>query len=217
MPNYGEAFKRPFQDFKKLGIGIILAILPIINFFVAGYQLVCAKTAMKKDYALPPWKSFWDLFVKGLVSFLISLIYLIPAIICIIIALILGGSILVDWFSQLWIPSEKVIQLSLVSLGNVFLILLLAMLFIIFVAYLIPIALLQYIEKGKFSDAFELKKVFRKAFQGKYFAAWFVVTLYAIFLTAILSYIPFIGKAIATFITGVTVFTAIGEIYPSLK
>jgi hypothetical protein len=53
MVDYTVSIKRPFSDFKKLLIGIVLSIIPIVNFIALGYQLNCAKTAMKKKYEHP--------------------------------------------------------------------------------------------------------------------------------------------------------------------
>ena len=49
-----RAIKRPFTDFNKLGIGVILLILPFINiltsFLVKGYKLESARSVFKKKY-----------------------------------------------------------------------------------------------------------------------------------------------------------------------
>ena len=66
-----NAVIRPFTDFKKLLIGILLNIIPVINFFALGYLLECGRTP-KKD--LPEWKNFGDFFVEGFFAAVIALI-----------------------------------------------------------------------------------------------------------------------------------------------
>ena len=48
VANFGEAIKRPFTDLKILLIGIVLSIIPIVNWFTFGYFLECARTTGKK-------------------------------------------------------------------------------------------------------------------------------------------------------------------------
>jgi len=211
MIQYGEAFKRPFQDFKKLLIGILLSIIPIVNFFAFGYQLLCAKTAMKKQYSLPEWTKFGNLFKKGLAYIGITLIYLIPSLIFIFIAISIGaGALLKGIFTN----DSTVTWIVLTGFSGT---LIIALFFALVASYFLPVALLQYIEKEKFRASLQLKEVIKKSLQGKYFIVWFLISIYAFFLTFLLNFIPIIGRAIATFITGVTYFTAIGEIYPELK
>ena len=80
MVNYNIAFKRHFTDIKKLIIGLIIGIIPIVNFIATGYHLECAKTAMNKKFKLPDWKNFGKLFVNGFLASVITFIYLLPAI-----------------------------------------------------------------------------------------------------------------------------------------
>ena len=56
MKHLIDAMRRPFTDFNKLLIGIIISIIPIVNFISIGYQFRCAKTAMTGKFAMPKWK-----------------------------------------------------------------------------------------------------------------------------------------------------------------
>jgi len=62
------AFKKPFTNFKKLLIGILISILPIVNLFATGYLLQVAKSTIKKKKELPEWSGWGDLFVNGLIA-----------------------------------------------------------------------------------------------------------------------------------------------------
>ena len=63
MVEYGKALKKPFEDWKKFLIGVLLNIIPIVNFIVSGYGILIAKSTMRKNHALPPSQNFWKLFV----------------------------------------------------------------------------------------------------------------------------------------------------------
>ena len=229
--NYVEAIKRPFSDFTKFLIGFVFLVIPIVNiltgFFVRGYQLECGKTAMKKKYTLPEWTSFLRLFLNGLLAAIISLIYLIPFIIFLVISL---GSILLEIIKN---PTQITEELVLNSVSS-FTIpgLIITLLFFVLGLYLIPIALMNFINKNEFKDAFNLTTIFKKAFTGKYFLTILFIIAYAIAVYVISSIITSIFTlfspeliiliinnilaALTSFIIGVTAITLIGEAYPKL-
>jgi len=74
------ALQRPFTDIKKLLIGILLSVIPLVNLFSFGYQIECARLTLKKKKNLPEWKNWKELFINGLLYFIIVLIYFIPVI-----------------------------------------------------------------------------------------------------------------------------------------
>ena len=209
MVNYGEAFRMPFTDLKKLLIGIVLQLIPIVNFISFGYQLECAKSAMEKKFELPEWKKWLNLFVKGIIGFVISIIYMIPAIIILLLVAaslfsvltsgLVGGmgrmSAVSGMFSTLGITAIIVFILLLISI------------------YIIPSALMAYVKNGNFTSAFKFGEVFKKALNLNYFLIWIVAMLYYLILSGVLSIIPYIGTSIGAFIAGVTSMSLFGELY----
>jgi len=232
MINYKETFKRPFQDLKKFIIGICILLIPTVLMLIIsdiifslvmviilipitiitysvfmGYVLICAKTSIKKNYKLPEWNNWSDLFIKGILSIVISLVYMIPAIIFFFLAL-------------RSIPSEIIYSTTLLTtpLGpGIAPLIIIGIMFLILYIYLIPLAIIKFSEYGIFSHAFDLKKIFKKAFKWKYLGIWFLIIIYTIVISLILSLIPFVGSPIANFITGITMVTAIGQYYSSKK
>ena len=85
MMDFEKAIKFPMDDpawIKKVIIGAILSIIPIINFISFGYALELLKNVIDSKEELPEWSGFGGKFVKGLVAVVIYIIYmLIPAII----------------------------------------------------------------------------------------------------------------------------------------
>ncbi len=208
MVNYGEAIKRPFSDWKKLIIGILLSILPIINFFAGGYELNCGKSVLKKkkDYKLPKWTNWGSLFVQGFLLFVIGFIYMIPALIAFALT---AGTALLSMFESIVVG-----DLSVLSglMGGI----MVAVILTIIAAYLLPAAALGY-ASGRFGDAFKLGTVFRKAFTGVYFVGFLASLGIYLIIALISSWIPLFGGAIASFIGGVIWFTIMGEAYSLVK
>ena len=176
--DYLRAIKRPFTDFNKLSIGIIFLIIPFINiitgFFVKGYRLESARTAFNKKFEMPKWENFGSLFVRGLLSWIIGIIYMIPAIILILIA---AGKILYNIIVQYGLNqglslsntiSDQLIQNTLMQDVAMIPVFIIGVLLALLAAYLIPIALVRYSEKYKFSSAFDFGMIFKKAFTGNF-------------------------------------------------
>lgn len=204
--DFTNAIKRPFSDFKKLLIGFLLAIIPIVNFFVGGYLLECARLTFKKKNNLPEWTKWGDLFIHGLLTVLIALIYLIPVIVLVLIGVIVSGLSLMS--SMLLDP--KLLITGLLTAGP--LLFIAALLYLLFI-YIVPSAILTYAKNYKFGDAFDFGTVFKKAFTGTYLLAWLVGALINIVLSVILGFIPVIGSPIAMVIGGIISITLVAEAY----
>jgi hypothetical protein len=211
MVDYTVSIKRPFSDLTKLAIGILLSIIPIVNFIAVGYTLACAKTAMKKKYSLPEWKEIGGYFVKGFLSGVIALIYMIIPIGVIAFT---AGTIGYAIWTAIMTGATPAIGSLFVGAGFG---LIVGLILMLFAMYILPIAVLSYISADKFGAAFEIGTVLRKSFSVSYFVSWIVAIAYSVILMIILSWIPFIGPAIASFIGGVTIWTIFGQVYSELK
>lgn len=227
MVDYNAAFKKPFLDIKNLAIGILLSILPVINWFAVGYALECTGLTKKKvglDKS-PEWTGWGSLFVKGILSTVIGLVYFIPALIVLLIAVasVLG----VIFTTTIWpaimsgVGFENAIaqnwgSIAPVLVGVLPLILVTILLFIL-AAYVIPVAIMRYLAEDCFKCAFEFGKVFRKAFTGGYFVAWLLAFVIAGAISFVLSWIPFVGSAAGSFIGSVISYTILGQAYKEIK
>lgn len=236
MVDYIASFKKPFLDFKKLIIGILLSIIPIISFIAKGYYLESSGVTKAKVplNELPRWTKFWSLFVKGLLSSIISIIYLIPSVLLIVIGVIIMGAeqflttindivsnSLVEsspnsaqLFETLLKENLNVLTPFLVKLAPF---LIIAVLLAILAAYLIPISILNYLSNNSFGKAFNFSIIFKKAFTSKYLGAWFLAIITSLIISSILNIIPLIGGSIAFFITGVISYSIFGQVYKEVK
>jgi hypothetical protein len=201
--SYKEAIKRPFTDSKKLIIGSLLNIIPIINFFVLGYILEAAEETLTGKKALPEWADWGHLFKRGLVGVGISLVWAIP----LFIVLVFGGGIAL--LTALATQNTAALTNAGAIVGIVFIVGLVTY-------YIIPLALLNYVEESHFGSAFALKTLLKKGFTKKYVVAWIVSVLIGIVLTSTAGLIPFASFVLqpaASFISAIITFTIIGEIF----
>ena len=100
-------------------------------------------------------------------------------------------------------------------------------------AYLMPIAILRYLEKNKFKDAFELKLVFKKGFTSPYFIALLASIVYG-FVVGLVSGAIILGftsinlqmfgtiigliiGGLSSFMIMITSYTILAEAYSKIK
>jgi hypothetical protein len=81
----GASFGYMFEDkdwVKKILIGGVVSLIPIVNFAVLGYVVQIVRNVRDgQTLPLPEWDQFGDYFMSGLWLFLIFLVYSIPIII----------------------------------------------------------------------------------------------------------------------------------------
>jgi len=228
MVNYEEAIKKPFTDIVKLIIGIVLSIIPIISWIAKGFMIESSGLGKTKpSKKMPEWENWGHLFIKGLASDIILLIYALPAILVFIIgagfalgslASIFLGTIPPGMMSETSPgPMEDIIRQNWSELLPILItlapIILLALILLLLALYLTPMAVLNYVKKKRFSAAFDFNTVLKKALTGKYFFVWLAVIIISGIVIAILSFIPFLGPAIAMFIMGVFSYSLYGQVY----
>jgi hypothetical protein len=237
MVNYEESFKKPFTDLTKLVIGIVLSFIPIIHWIARGFTIESSGLGKSKPSAkMPEWKNFGHLFVRGLLADIIFFIYALPAIIIFAIGIgitiasvfssVAGSFLPTDFFQairmgqfqdgtmrQMMMQNWPMMLPGILTAVPLFL---LALLLLLIASYVSPIAILNYVKTNKFSEAFNFSFVCKKVCNGKYFMVWLIVVILTGIISAILSYIPVVGKAAAFFIRGVIAFTLYGQIFREL-
>ncbi len=213
MIDYLAALKRPFTDLQKYIIGILLSIIPIINFFALGYVIESTRIALKKDYSLPEWKAFGRLFVDGFYSFVIAVVYFIPALIIIIIG-ISPGEFVSSFAGMPRLDQAEVVNALISQLGPL---LFLAAFLILLAFYLYPASILIYSEKRKLGHSLNISDVLGIAFSKYYPGPWLVGMLISLTLAFILNFIPYIGDAISSFTSSMILFTILAPVYREIK
>lgn len=209
MTDYGMAIKRPFQDVKKLIIGCFLNIIPIVNLIATGYVLKAAKSTLNKKNELPEWEDWGNLFMTGLSAAVIGLIYALPGLIVLfagvgtlMFGIIMGNVAATDMTSMI------------ASSGGL---LVIALLLVLVAAFIAPMAIVRYADKGEFSAAFAFGEITKKVFTGSYVGAWLVMMVYGLVVMVVLSMVPIAGPAIAGFVTSLSSITVFSEVYAGKK
>ncbi len=143
----GKAFSYVFDDedwIKKVVIGGLLGIIPIVNFIVVGYALrLIRNVAEGAERPLPEWDNWGDDFVCGLLVAVAAFLYWLPALIVMGIGsgigALLGSSSDTGDTAALCVTAFQ-------CLGS---------LWSILVAIVFPSAMLQYVMNGEFGDFFK--------------------------------------------------------------
>ena len=209
--DFNSAIKRPFQDVTKLIIGCALNIVPIVNFLSMGYVLKSGGMTLKGNNKMPEWQDWGKLFVTGLLSVIIALIWMIPALILFAIG---GGTAFASMMT-----AGATGGLSLGGLAGAGLLFALGGLLALIAAYFLPAAVLGYVKSDNFGSGFDFSTVFKKALNGDYFVAWLlsvVVALVLGFIGGIIPYLNFVLSPAASFISAMIGITLIGSVYKNL-
>jgi hypothetical protein len=194
MIDLKRAFGYPLDDEEwvvKIIIGIVLSIIPIINFFALGYTYrIFKKGVLNEELSLPEWDQWGELFIQGFLVFLIRFIYLfIPKV-------IMGSGIVLLFvcFYRLdnGIPFADILGTGalLLSVGFVFYLLM---------CFFYPMALANYARNDEqLGAAFHLGDIIQNIFRvlGDYVLV-FILMFCLAFVAAILSFIPYLGILIA--------------------
>jgi len=232
--DFVEALRRPFSDAKKLLIGTILGIIPIVNFTVIGYTLT--STGLTKEEvgreSLPEWENYVDLFMKGLKAVILGIILFLPAALVLLgtlgtviiapaLSIIIGGLPINTWDDlvagkitdiemQHWLAQnwQKFIPL----LTNAAPLLLLGVLLGLVAFYIMPAAILGWLKEDRLGAAFSMKTL-RLTATLDYLVNWLIVGYLIGLVNTLLQWIPILGVGITMYVGGVFSYTVFSEIY----
>ena len=195
--DYGKAVKYMFDDkdwLKKILIGGVLNIIPIVNFIPVGYGLRTLKAVGEgKDTPLPEWDDWGGDFMKGLLVAVAGLVYAIPiivlAILSVIVAAIAGGS----GSSSDAAGGFAALCMTGISCLNV--------LWGIAMALFLPAAILKFVKVGEFGAFFRFGEIwdFIKSNLGDYIIALLVAWLAAVVASVVGSIACGIGVLFTSF------------------
>jgi len=149
----GKAFTYVFDDenwITKILIGGILGIIPIVNCAVFGYMVETIRNVTQgMERPLPEWSEFGEKFVKGLMAFIIVLIYGIPLF-------LLSGCFSAARLAVVGVGGNQEALLTLMSIVQGCL----ALPYGLVIGFLSPAILLRYAVAGEFTSAFRFGELF---------------------------------------------------------
>lgn len=204
-----ETVKFPANDvewIKKMVIGGLLMLIPIVNFIALGYYIKTMRGGIDGKSGLPEWDDWGNLFVKGLLVIIVVFIYmLIPLA---VMFMSIGGAAISSIASGDVSPASigTIIGGSLISV------------FLMFIVWLLlPMALSIYAKEDSIGAAFGIGEILSriKSVIGEYIIA--IIVLYALMLiVGFISMIPFIGWVVmifANFYVALVAANMFGKVY----
>ena len=238
MVDFGAAMSRPFQDLKTAIIGIILGMIPVVNILtVPGFALRNAKKSLEGDDSLLSWGDWGDIIVKSILLIIIGIIYIIPVVI--LAFLILGAAILsmismassiqgtagyATLFPLATVTGSAQFEQFSTMLGTMLGAILVIVLLALFVAFILPMAIMHWLKEESFGAAFRFGSVIKKSFTGPYIVAWIfsLAIMFIFFIVAVLlGFIPYVGVFIAsglsTYVVAVAEYTLFAQAYRELE
>ena len=147
---FGKAFTYVFEDddwIMKTIIAALVSLIPIIGqITVVGWGLeVTRRVIRQEEQVLPDWSDFGGHIVKGIVTWVIGLVYALPIILVWICPVIIIAAV----------PEEDtVVSLVSVCFGC------LTFLYVILLLFVLPAALGNYAAKDEIGAAFRFGEVF---------------------------------------------------------
>ncbi|MGD0612127.1 MAG: DUF4013 domain-containing protein [Anaerolineales bacterium] len=224
--NLGKAFTYPFEDkawTTKVGLGIVITLVPILNFATAGYLIEIMRRLLRGDpEPLPDWTDLGRKFMDGLMVFLAGLVYFLPVLIVLsvpaglmLIPAVLAGNTNTQNIGQILSTAGGV---ALACLGC------LAILYGVALSIIFPCAYLQYARQGRFGTFFQLQEFFALIGKdaGAFFTAWGIylatsigATLVAGAVGGLFGLIPCVGQLVA-FVIGLGVGLYVALVFAHL-
>lgn len=222
----GKSFSFQFEDtqwISKLGLGAVIAIVPILNFAWSGYMVDIIRNVMiNSTEPLPNWDDIGKKFNDGLILFGAGLVYALPLLVVICLPMsIIAFSGLLSGNNNL----QDVAQ-SIAGAGGVllFCLLCLFLIYAVVLSVIYPAILVSFSREGTFASCFKFQNVFEliSSNAGPFFTAWIVslgaglvVGLMVGFINALVGWIPCIGWIIGMGL-GLASGVYIGTVYAHL-
>lgn len=170
----GRSFTFSFEDkdwFTKYLLGALISAIPILNFAWMGYLVdLIGNVADDAPFPLPDWSDLGDKFIKGLIIWLVGLVYALPAII------LFGFPFAISLASSLTSNADygQAIASALVGLGAILACLI--MIYFLVFSFLFPAVMINFARHGTFSSCFQLRDIFQIVSENfsNYVIAWLV-------------------------------------------
>ena len=206
-----ENIKYPTTDsewIKKILIGGILLIIPIINFIIGGYYIKTLRGSIEGKPGLPEWDDWGDLFIKGLMVAIIGFIYMLIPLIVLFVSI--GGALTAAISSG----DFSAASISAIVGGSLF-----SVVLMLIVCLVLPMALSIYAKEDSIGAAFRIGEILSriKSVPGDYIIS--IIVLYALlFIVNLVAAIPIIGWVIiifANFYIALVASKMFGEVYAS--
>jgi len=218
--DFGKSFSFPFEDnqwISKLGLGAVIAMVPILNFAWTGYMVELIRNVINgAPQPLPNWDDIGKKFMDGVILTIAGLVYALPMliVICLPLSFMIVPAILSSNGDMQDVAN------AIASAGSV----LFACLLCVFMIYglvlsvVYPAILIVFAREGTLASCFKFREVFDLIGKnmspfltawGVSIAASFGIGLVAGIVQAVINFIPCIGQIVSFVLTiGIVVYTS---------
>lgn len=156
--DFGKSFSYVFDDpdwLKKIAIGGVINLVPILNFAAAGYAIEVVQRVIHGDVRpLPEWDDIGGKLVKGLIFLVISIVYSIPLLILACLYGVLQGVATAAVSS----PSSSDAATSLIGILSICFSCI-QLLYYVFLGLVLPPAIGNYAARNEFGAAFRFGEI----------------------------------------------------------
>ena len=198
----GRGITYIFEDrdwLKKVAIGGLITLIPILNLAAYGYYLTLLRQLMGgSELPLPEWDEIGQKLVDGLILSLILLVWSLPA-------LILMGFSIVPLMGAALTSQGDSQAAGFAALGGMVIFMGLGGIYLFLLAIVMPAIILNYAREGTFGSGFKFGQIFGylTANLGGYFlllAIMVGVSFAVAVVGSILSFIPLLGQVALIFL-----------------
>lgn len=188
-----SSLKAPSMDrewFKKVIIGGIIGLIPIVDLIALGYSTLYLERILKhgQGIVLPEWTDWWMLFSRGLKVLIVLIIYSILPI----ILGSMGGTVLLS--PGVFLPTGGILLYAVIMLVLFLVVTGLAL-------FLLPVAIVRLVQSAyNVGTALEIKKIFYMARSRVRDYIIGCTAMSAVFIAVfMLGFIPILGWFIGVF------------------
>lgn len=188
-------------------IGGLIFMVPIFNFVALGYTIEAMEMGMRRLEILPTWENMGEKFMKGLLFFVISLVYVIPPILVAFVSLI---PMIIELI-QSGEPSGITIFLAVAGF-------VISLILAIFAGFIMPMGLARWVASGNIGAAFQMGQIFEdiKAVLADYLVAYLLMAFLGGAIMLVIGWIPFINMMVI-FYWYVAFYNYFGKLYARVR
>jgi len=207
----GKSLSYVFEDkrwFTKLILGLVISLVPILNFAWAGYATkVVGNVEKGEQEPLPEWDEFGEKFLWGLYFFIAGFVYSLPIIILTVIFIVpaVFASESETWTNIL--IGSSIVYACVIGV------------YALVLSFFFPGANINLARKGTFGSLFQIGEIIKifSTNTGPYFIAWVMTLILGLVISVVvglvagaLQFIPCLGQVASLVILG------LGSVYSSV-
>jgi hypothetical protein len=195
---FSKAFTYMFDDpdwVSKYTIGIVISLVPILNFAWIGYAIgIMRNIAKGEQYPLPKWEDIGGKFKDGLFLAIAGFIYTLPLTLfmCLAWAIIAIPAMMAG--------NNSDAAGAVAGLGAAVYVLIgcCAFIYVLVFSFFAPAMMIHYARTDSFGSLFQVKEIIQLATKniGDYMMGW-VAQLVGVVILSVVAVIPCIGQLVA--------------------